>query len=90
VILIIFVLVLFAGVAFFQTIQGAFSALLMLVLTLLSAAVAVNFYGPISREYLLANIPDYADATALVVLFAATLVILRTVADNFISGNVVV
>lgn len=89
----VFFLVMFAlflGIWFFQTIQGTFSALIMLVLTILSAAVAVNFYGPISRNYLIEFIPDYADPLVLVVLFAVILVTLRSLADNFIRSNVVI
>ncbi len=87
---ILFSLILFAGIAFFQTIQGTFSALIMLVLTILSAAVAVNFYAPISHGYLLEYIPDYADPAALAVLFTVTLVVLRSLADNFIRTNIVI
>ncbi len=89
-VLFIIVLLLFLGIVFFQTIQGAYSALIMMVLTFLSAAVAVNYYGPISKAYLLDMIPEYADAAALIVLFSFTLVVLRSVFDNFVRGNIVI
>jgi len=83
-------LLLVAGIAFFQTIQGTFSALIMVVLTILSAAVAVNYYSPLSQAMLLEHIPDYADACALAGLFFITLVVLRSIADNMIRSNVVI
>jgi len=88
--LFIIIFLLFLGIAFFQTIQGAYSALIMMVLTFLSAAVAVNFYGPLSKAYLLDLIPEYADTASLMVIFSVTLVVLRTLADSFVRGNIVI
>jgi len=64
--------------------------MIMLVLTILSAGVAVNFYGPISQSWLLEYIPDYGDSAALIVLFTVCLVVLRTIADNFVRSNIII
>jgi len=88
VIFIIVTLILFAGIAFFHAIQGTFSALMMAVLTILAAAIAVNYYAPLSHALLLEQIPDYADACCLAGLFLVTLVVFRTLTDNLIRGNI--
>ncbi len=86
---IIVTLVLFASIAFFNAVQGAFSAIIMFVLTTLSAGVAINFYQPLSQAWLFPYIGDYADPCALSLIFFATLIVLRTISDNLIRGNVV-
>ena len=88
-IFILLMLVLVAGVTFFMAIQGAYSALLTAILTLLSAAIAVNYYAPLSQAMLMAAIPDYADAVSLGGLFLITLIVLRVIADSLIRGNIV-
>jgi len=88
VIFILVTLALVAGIAFFQSIQGSFSALIMAVLTVVSACIAVNYYGQLSTAMLLQHIPDYADAACLAGLFALSLGVLRTISDYVIRGNV--
>jgi hypothetical protein len=90
VLFIIVSLLLFLGIAFYQALQGTFTALIAAVLTILSAALAANFYGPLSHSLLLEHIPDYADAVSLAGIFFITLMVLRTLADHFIRSNVVV
>ncbi len=82
-------LALVSAIAFFQALQGAFSALIMAVLTVLAATLAINFYGPLSTTFLLEHIPRYADALCLAGLFLVVLVIFRTISDNAIRGNMV-
>lgn len=89
-IFIILSLVLFLAIAGFQAMQGTFSALIMAVLTILSAAVAANYYAPLSQGFLLEYIGDYADAASLAGIFFITLMILRSLSDHFIRGNVVI
>jgi hypothetical protein len=90
VIFVILSLVLFLGIAGYQAIQGTFSALIMLVLTILSGAVAANYYVPLSQSFLLEYIGDYADAASLAGIFFITLMVLRALSDHFIRGNVVI
>jgi uncharacterized membrane protein required for colicin V production len=90
VLFIILSLLLFLGIAFFQTLQGTYSALIMVVLTTLSAALAGNYYGALSQGFFLEYIPDYADAVSLAAIFFITLMVLRTLSDYFIRANIVI
>ncbi len=91
-ILVAVTLLLFLTITFFQTIQGTFSALIMAVITLMSAAVAVNFYSPLSQACM-TQLPigwmEYTDAMCLAVVFFATLIVLRVLSDRFVRGNIV-
>jgi len=86
--LMILMTLLILGIAFFQVVQGLFSALIMAILTVLSAAIAFNYY-----EVLAAQIypyqPAHADAIALLALFILPLLALRWLYDYFLGGNVV-
>ncbi|MBL7133386.1 MAG: CvpA family protein [Phycisphaerae bacterium] len=77
------------GITYYQSIQGLFSSLIMAVLTVLCAAVAVNFYEPVASILLYTRQPAYADAIALTALFVLPLLGLRLAADRLIAGNVV-
>lgn len=74
-------------VAAFWSFQGVFSAAIMLVETIVALMVAFGYYEPLAglvTEY----IPEYANGSALVVLFAGTLTALRLLTDKFIPNNV--
>ena len=66
-VLIIIAALLVAGIAFFQIIQGLFSALIMTILTILCAALAFTFYEPLAA-LLHSRQAAYADAGALLAL----------------------
>ena len=87
-ILIIIATVLVLGIALFQIVQGLYSALVMAVLSILCAIVALNFYEPVAA-LLYKYQPGHADALALIVLFAVPLLVLRILADKFLSANIV-
>ncbi len=89
-ILIIVAAGLVLGIAFYQALQGLFSSLVMAILTILCAALAVNFYEPVAAALLYSRQPAYADAVALTALFVLPLLALRLVIDKLIAGNVVV
>lgn len=75
-------------VTFLQSTQGLFSALIMTVLTICSAAgaigchewVAVNWIAPMWRA-------DYANAVALAACFGVPLIVLRLAADKLIRRS---
>ena len=46
-VLIILAALLILGIAFYQTVQGCFGAMIMAILTVLCAAVAFNYYEPL-------------------------------------------
>ena len=87
-VLILLALALLIGIAFFQVIQGLFSAMIMAILTVLSAAAALGYYELLA-EVFYEDAPAHVDAAALIALFVIPLLILRTVFDMFIKGNVV-
>ena len=81
--------VLIAGIAFYQTAQGLFSALMMTILAIVSAAVAFNYYELLAQSVFYNRFSAYADATCLMALFVVTLIVLRIVFDLVVRGNVV-
>ena len=88
-ILIVLAAILVLAIAFYQVIQGLFSSLIMAILTLLCALAAFTYYEPFAEAALYARQPATADAIALITLFVLPLLVLRILADKFISGNVV-
>lgn len=87
-IVIIVLSLLLIGIAFFQALQGLFSALVMALLTTASVAVALNYFEPVG-DLLASNLGIYAYAAALLALFVIPLYILREIFDRVIRGNVV-
>ncbi|MDY7010525.1 MAG: CvpA family protein [Planctomycetota bacterium] len=87
-ILIIFATLLILGIAFFQTIQGCFSAIIMAILTVLCAAIALNFYEPLGA-LLAGHLGAIADPAAMSALFIIILLVFRIIFDRLIRGNVV-
>jgi len=86
-ILMILVGVLIVAMAFYQVIQGTFSALIMAVLTVVCAILALNYYEPLAGA-LMSRLGAYAEAVALLALFALPLLILRELFDRFVRGTV--
>jgi hypothetical protein len=86
--LIILAAVMVLAIAFYQVVQGVFSALIMAVLTVLSAMFAFAVY-PMLAELLYTTQPGYAKAIALMATFVLPLLGLRMLFDRFIPGNVV-
>jgi len=86
-VLIIFALVLVLGIAFYQAVHGAFSAMIMAILTIACALLAINYYEPLAEWLLYSGQPEFADASMLIGLFAVPLLILRIFVDRLIPGN---
>ncbi len=76
------------GITFYQVVQGMFSAMVMAILTILSAAVAFNFYEPLA-ELLGSRLGAYTHAVTLLAMFVIPLYVLREIFDRSIKGNVV-
>ena len=74
-------------VAFFHYIQGLFNATISAVLIAFAAVIAFNYYEPLA-QLLIGKLPDYSASLCLVVLFAASYVILRLIFDRVVPGNV--
>ena len=88
-VIIILATVMVLGIAFYQVIQGLFSALIMTILTVLCAAVAMGYYEPLASAVLYTRQAETADAVALIALFVLPLLGLRMLVDRLIPGNVV-
>lgn len=86
--LIILATVLVLGIAFFQVVQGLYSALVMAILSVICAVAALNFYEPVAA-FLYEYQPGHADALALIVLFVVPLLVLRILADKYLPANIV-
>jgi len=85
------VTLLILGIAFYQVVQGLYSALIMAFLSVVSLAVAFNFYEPLAgliQKY--QPLAICAEPTALVALFVASLTVLRVLSDRYLGRNVVV
>ena len=83
-------LVMVLAITFLHSIFGLFSGLINVFCTVLSVAVAFGFYealnGFVTAQFGLH--PAYSEPVCLVGLFLVTLIVTRTLADNYIRGNV--
>jgi len=83
----LFTVVLILTITFFQGLQGLFSALITCVLTILAASLAFGFYEDLYLGQLIQYQPDHGRAIALLAIFFLTLLVLRTLFDLLIKGN---
>lgn len=86
-VIILIALAVVLGIAYSQVVQGLFSALIMTILSIVSAAFAFIYCEPLA-ELLYKTQPAYADGAALIVLFVLSLLGLRLLYDRFLSANV--
>ena len=83
----LFAVVLVLAVTFYQGLHGLFSAMIMCLLTMLSAALAFGVYEDVYMAFLLDRQPDHGRAIALVGIFAVSLLIFRSIADALIKTD---
>ncbi|MBP7933106.1 MAG: CvpA family protein [Phycisphaerae bacterium] len=83
----LFAVVLILTITFFQGLQGLFSAVISCFLTIMAVALAFGLYEDIYYAFLLERQPDHGRAFALMAVFILSLLILRTVFDMLITGN---
>jgi len=88
-ILVVLMICLIGAVAFYQIVQGVFSALIMMMLTIISAMVAFEYYMPMATKLLYDSQPAHAQGASLIAIFVITLLVLRIASDKLITGNVV-
>jgi len=81
-------LVLTGVVAFFQYVQGFFSATISAIAATIAAIVAMGWYETAVPLIFNAKIFDSAAPIALVVIFAVTYLVIRLVIDALVPGNV--
>jgi uncharacterized membrane protein required for colicin V production len=80
--------ILILVIAYFQSRQGVFSALIMTILTAVCAAAALNYYEVVGEAVLYSRQGAYADGAALIALFVLPLLVLRVLFDLLLRGNV--
>lgn len=83
----IIIIALVGVIAFFHYTQGFWSATLSAVVAVFAAVLAVGYHESIVNTLLKGRIADYANGFALVAVFGLTYVILRTIIDKMIPGN---
>ena len=89
-VVVIIATILILAIAFYQAIQGMFSALVMAVLSVLCSALAFNYYEPMAEALIGAGLQGgLAHGTSLLALFVIPLLLLRICFDRFLRGNVV-
>lgn len=86
-VLMVLAALLILAVAFYQAAQGLFSAMIMVILTVLSAAIAFNYFDALAGV-LAGRLGAYAHGVALLATFAIPLLALRELFDRLIRGNV--
>ncbi len=79
--------VLILAITFHQGLQGLFTAMITCILTVLSAALAFGFYEDLYFAVLADRQPDHGRALTLIAIFVITLLVLRTIYDKLITGN---
>jgi len=83
----ILILLLVVGLAMFLANEGLYSAVIMALCAIFSAAIAFNFYEPVAG-LLTGSIPEHAHAAALAGLFLVPMIVLRILADKLLPGMV--
>src|SRR5437762_860960 len=83
----IIIIILVAGIAYWHYAQGFFSAFFSAVSAVLAAVIAVAYQDAVVTGLLKGKIADYATGMVLVALFALLYIILRTMFDNLVPGN---
>jgi len=68
--------------------QGVFSAFLQLMVTILSAALAIALWEPTVLVFLIRHIPKYAWGAGLLGPFILWLIVLRVAANRLISSSI--
>ncbi len=87
-ILTVIVLLMMAGIAYWHYAQGLFGQPSRRSVALVAAVIAVSYAEPLVNSLLRGAMADYANGMALAILFAVTYIVLRTLFDNLIPGNV--
>jgi hypothetical protein len=80
--------ILILAIAFYQVLQGLYSALIMTFLSIVSLTLAFNFYEPLAA-LLQKYITVYAEPAALIALLVVPLAVLRVLFDRYLGRNVV-
>ncbi len=83
----IIIIILVGAIAFFHYTQGFWSATISAIIAVIAAVLAVGYHETVVRTLLKGRMADYANGFALVAVFGLTYLILRTIVDKVIPGN---
>lgn len=83
----LFATVLILAIVFYEGLQGLFTALINCVLAIMAASLAFGLYEDLYFNFLKDHQPDHGRAIALLSIFIVSLLVLRTLFDIFIKGN---
>lgn len=87
-ILSIAVIVLVAGLTYIHYLQGAFTSVISLGCALAATLIAFGYYENLVNMMSQSGFADFAGGMSLIVLFAISYIVLRTLADMFVPGNI--
>ncbi|MBN1510714.1 MAG: CvpA family protein [Phycisphaerae bacterium] len=83
----LFLIALIGAVAFYQSIHGLFSAMIMCVITVLSLVFAFALHEYVALEWLIQWKPDFALPLSLAICFVVPLVTLRLTLDALLRRS---
>ena len=84
----IIIIALLGGIAYFHYAQGFFSATISAVIAVIAASIAISYHEPLALALLGGKAAGYAIALTLVALFAGVYLVLRTLTDKAIPGQI--
>ena len=88
-VLVILATLMILAIAYFQITQGFFSSVILALLSVLAAALSLNYYEPVAASLFYEGHPLYAEAITLVLLFSLPLIAVRFLVDKYVPSNVV-
>jgi len=84
----LFIVLFIIGIAYWQGLQGFFSAFLHLVLVIVAGTLAFAFWEPVAMGMLSGMMPRFAWAVGLFMPFIFFLLVLRVLMDKMVPANV--
>src|SRR5215208_6218494 len=84
----IIIIALVGGIAYYHYAQGFFSATISAIIAVVSAILAVSYHEPIVTSLLKGAAADYAIGMVMIGIFALSYIVLRTLFDKAVPGNI--
>jgi hypothetical protein len=77
-----------AGIAYYHYAQGFFSATFSAIIAIIAAALAISYHEQVVMGLLGGKMADFANALVLVAIFALVYIVLRTITDKAVPGQI--
>ena len=84
----IVILLLVAVIAYFYFVQGFLTATLSAVAAALGAVLSLSYYEPLTVALFQSKFVDLGNAISLLLIYAASFIVLRLLFDKLVPGNV--